>query len=237
MVGDRRGSRRSHRPDSFVVVAELGPDQRRDQPDKFSAVDQLAQRERIGRESEPARRFDHARIRVGIDLVPDPLDLAQEDVGPDWSDPLELLQELALTLELIIGRFTKLANITAVLVEDLLCSLTEHRRGALVVALVPVPGNDIDPRLPTRLGHLPGRRQPGVEQRLGGPRRVRGRDPSAEQQREDHQLKHCRRGPALDSNPRFVGIGLAVLVEQNPDDRLFGRCSHTREASKAYAIA
>ena len=96
---------------------------------EIGSIDEGGERLRLG-ETEPCRRAQPPPVGEGIELIPNELNLAHEDVGADIADALEFLEETPFFLRVAAGGLAQLPQITLVAIEQHTGCLAQHPRRA-----------------------------------------------------------------------------------------------------------
>src|SRR6266487_4427654 len=169
--------------DLVLVLGKGGADQRGHQTGEGLPVVPSGERLGVARQAEPPRLSERALVRERVQLLPDDLHLAEEDVDADVAEALELPQQGALPGRVAAGFLPELAQVSAAAFQQQLAGLTEHGGGALVVARVAVAAEHAYPLLPRAVGHLSRGRPALLEEGPGRPGPLSRTDPRTEQDR------------------------------------------------------
>src|SRR6266487_1650082 len=140
--------------DLVLVLGKGGADQRGHQTGEGLPVVPSGERLGVARQAEPPRLAERVLVRERVQLLPDDLHLAEEDVDADVAEALELPQQGALPGRVAAGFLPELAQVAAAAFQQQLAGLTEHGGGALVVARVAVAAEHAYSLLPRAVGHL-----------------------------------------------------------------------------------
>jgi hypothetical protein len=138
-------------------------------------------------------------------------------LAPGGSYPGEAGQQIRDPVRFPVGRLAKPAQITVPALAELRGGITEHGRGALVIATVVPAAGRVHPVLPARPGHR--RRAPaaGSEQLAGGGHRDPCGDPRAQQRGEHVQLVQ-RAWRVGQPDPGVRRVGPAAPVKEPVHD-------------------
>ena len=165
-----------------MVLAEIGPDQCGHQSGELRGLHPTGQHLRICAQAKLLSGAQCAPIRERIELVPNELNLAHEDVGADIADALDLFKKTSLFLRIAAGGLAEIPEIAAVMIEEHPGCLAQHSRRAFVIPGITGPIEDAGTFLPRRRRHLLGRGQAFSKQ---GSRRLErrvGADSGAEKE-------------------------------------------------------
>ena len=106
--------------DAVVVALQPDSDQGRGKRRELAgvAVDQPRERAHLAAEPEALRRPQRPPVSEGIELFPNDLGLAEEDVDADVANALELLEQRPLAARIAFGLFAQPAQVAAVALEQ-----------------------------------------------------------------------------------------------------------------------